>query len=75
MTETVEEIFKNGIPKFSQIRVVWKDRRNSKGHRINTKIPRREWWRYAKCLPETVFRGVDGCIIVYVMEEAEGAVK
>ena len=74
MTETVGEIFKNGIPKFSQIRVVWKNRMY-KGGRINTRIPRSEWWRYAKCHPETVFRGVDGSITVYVMEKAEGAVK
>ena len=75
MTETVEEIFKNGIPKFSQVRVFWKNRKTSSGHRINTRIPRSEWWRYVKCHPETVFRGLDGRITVYVMEEAEGAVK
>lgn len=70
--KTIGEIFKDGIPKFSQIRVY---RKNPEGYLINTKIPRREWWRYEKCVPEDVLRGIDGSITVYVNEKAKGVVS
>lgn len=66
--KTIGEIFKDGIPKFSQIRVY---RKNSKGDLINT----REWWRYEKCVPEDVVQGIDGSITVYVNEKAKGVVS
>ena len=72
---TIEEIFREGIPPFSTIQIMSRDRFDKHGLRKTFKLPRREWWRYMKCVPEIVNRGPDGRISVFLFENTEGAVR
>ena len=72
---TIEEIFREGIPPFSTIQIMSRDRFDKHGLRKTSKLPRREWWRYMKSVREFVNRGPDGRMRVFLFEDAEGAVR
>ena len=69
------EIFREGIPPFSTIQIISRDRFDKHGLRKTKKVPRKDWWRYEKCVPEIVNTWPDGRINVFLFEDSEGAVR